>query len=207
MIKFRMARMAFVLALLVVVCSSPVFGQGGGNAAITGTVLDPSGAAVAGARVTVTQQATSVKRTSTTNTDGAFTVPTLPPATYIVTIEASGFKTFKQEITLLADQIRSVDCRLELGQSSQQVTVEAASVMVNTVTPVLSQVLEQSRIVNLPLNGRNAADLTLMVPGTVNANGHGVQQGNTKQVPGAESFAGKRSETGPDRLQPGRREQ
>jgi hypothetical protein len=159
-----------------------MFAQGGGSAAITGTVLDPSGAVVSGAQVTVTQQATSVKRSTTTNASGAFTIPSLLPASYSVTIEAPGFKTLKQDITLLADQLRAIDARLELGQASQQVTVEAAAVMVNTVTPVLSQVIEQTRVVSIPLVTRNAADLTLLVPGTTNANGHGVQQGDTKQI-------------------------
>jgi len=159
-----------------------LYGQGGGNAAITGTVTDPSGAVVAGAQVTVTQQTTSVKRSATTNANGAFTVPSLPPATYRVSIQAPGFKTLTQEITLLADQIRALDVRLEIGQASEQVTVEAAPVLVNTVTPVLSQVIEQTRVEGIPLVTRNAADLTLLVPGTTSANGHGVQQGDTKQI-------------------------
>ena len=177
----------FVLLILALcVCS---YGQGGGNGAITGTVSDPTGAVVPNATVTVTQQSTGIKRSVTTNTNGAFDIPSLPPDTYNVTIEASGFKTTTQQFALLADQQRALEVKMELGATSQQVTVEASSVMVDRVTPVLSQVLEQSRVISLPLNGRNAADLTLLVPGTTSANGHGVQQGNTKQVPGAESIA------------------
>ncbi len=175
-----------VLMMALCICS---YGQGGGNGAITGTVSDPTGAVVPNATVTVTQQSTGIKRSVTTNADGAFDIPSLPPDTYNVTIEASGFKTTAQQFTLLADQQRAIEVKMELGATSQQVTVEASSVMVDRVTPVLSQVLETSRVINLPLNGRNAADLTLLVPGTVSANGHGVQQGNTKQVPGAESIA------------------
>ncbi|HEU0273843.1 MAG TPA: carboxypeptidase-like regulatory domain-containing protein, partial [Candidatus Udaeobacter sp.] len=179
---------ACILAVFFLLVSGYALGQGGGNAAITGTVTDPADAVVPSAKVTVTQKSTGVVRSATTNANGAFNVPSLPPDTYTITIEASGFKKYVQTVTLLADQERAFDVRLELGQASQQVTVEASSVMVNTVSPVLSQVLEQSRVVNLPLNGRNAADLTLLVPGTTSANGHGVQQGNTKQIPGAESI-------------------
>ena len=178
----KMARIVFLFAVLRAMFAADLFGQGGGNAAITGTVTDPSGAVVAGARVTVTQQSTSVKRSAATNASGNFTVPSLPPASYSVTIEAAGFKTVAQTVTLLADQIRDLDVRLEVGQSTQQVIVEAAPVLVNTVTPVLSQVIEQSRVEGIPLVTRNAADLTLLVPGTTSANGHGVQQGDTKQI-------------------------
>ena len=177
-----------VAALTMVFCFC-AYGQGGGNGAITGTVSDPTGAVVPNATVTVTQQSTGIKRSVTTNADGAFDIPSLPPDTYNVSIEASGFKTTAQQFTLLADQQRAINVKMELGATSQQVTVEASSVMVDRVTPVLSQVLEQSRVISLPLNGRNAADLTLLVPGTTSANGHGVQQGNTKQVPGAESIS------------------
>src|SRR5438309_4297075 len=103
----KMARIVFLFAVLRAMFAADLFGQGGGNAAITGTVTDPSAAVVAGAQVTVTQQATSVKRSATTNASGAFTIPSLLPASYSVTIEAPGFKTVTQNITLLADQIRA----------------------------------------------------------------------------------------------------
>src|SRR5438105_1552090 len=165
--------------------------QGGGNVAITGTVTDPSGAVIAGADVKVTQKNTSVTRTDTTNGAGEFNIPSLPPATYTVAIEAKGFQRYVQDVVLLADQIRNLEVRLTIGEASQQITVEESSVQVNTVTPVLGQVIEQSRVINLPLNGRNAADLTLLVPGAVNAssNAHGTTQGDTKQVPGAEAIS------------------
>ena len=122
----KMARTVFLFAVLSAMFAANLFGQGGGNAAITGTVTDPSGAVVAGAQVTVTQQSTSVKRSATTNASGNFTVPSLLPASYSVTIEAAGFKTVAQTVTVLADQIRDLNVRLEVGQSTQQVIVEAA---------------------------------------------------------------------------------
>ena len=203
MFQSRIGRNYFLFAVVIVMFSARVFAQGGGNSAITGTVADPTGAVMAGAQVTVIQQATSVQRATTTNASGAFTVPSLPPASYSVTIAAPGFKTLVQDITLLADQVRALDVRLEIGQTSQQVTVEAAAVMVNTVTPVLSQVIEQTRVVSIPLETRNAADLTLLVPGTTTANGHGVQQGDTKQIAvGTQSVAESISVNGarPDQI-------
>ncbi|HEV2279814.1 MAG TPA: TonB-dependent receptor [Acidobacteriaceae bacterium] len=181
---------ALLLALLVT-CTGHVFAQGGGNGAITGAVVDPQGAVVPGAQVKVTQLNTSVTRSVTTNGAGQFNVPSLPPATYSVTVEAQGFKGFEQSVVLLADQIRDIDVKLEVGVTTQRVMVQESTVQVNTVSPVLGQVIEQSRLVDIPLNGRNAADLTLLVPGAVNlsANNAGTQQGDTKQIPGAEAIS------------------
>lgn len=182
-------RIGVFLILFVVVTAA--FAQGGGNVAITGTVTDSSGAVVAGATVTVTQKNTSVIRTDTTNGTGQFNVVSIPPATYTVAVEAQGFKKYVQDVVLLADQIRNMDIRLQVGQTNQQVTVEASSVAVNTSSQELSHVIESSRLSDLPLNGRNAADLTLLVPGAVSAiaNNSGTLQGDTKQVPGAEAIA------------------
>ena len=179
---------AFCVAFVLIAAGA--YGQGGGNAALTGTVTDPSGAVIAQARVTVTQIGTAVKRAAIANTNGQFTIPALPPAVYRVSVEAPGFKTYVQEVTLLADQSGSLQIPMTLGQTQEQVTVEATATLVNTVTPVLSQVIERARLVELPLNGRNAADLTKLVAGTVDSsNGAGTTQGDTKQVPGAESIS------------------
>lgn len=182
-------RMGILLGILTFL--SGAFAQGGGNVAITGTVTDSTGAVLPGAKVTVTQKDTLTTRTVVTNATGQFNVSSIPPATYTVSIEAQGFKRYVQDIVLLADQIRSMDIRLEIGQANQQVTVEESSVQVNTVSQELSQVIEGSRVSDLPLNGRNAADLTLLVPGAVSAiaNNSGALQGDTKQVPGAEAIA------------------
>jgi hypothetical protein len=177
--------------LIAIVFAASVCAQGGGNVAITGTVTDPSGAVIAGAKVTVTQKATATVRADVTNGSGHFNIPSLPPATYTVNITAPGFKQYQQDVILLADQIRNMDVHLQLGQATDQVTVEASSVQVNTVSPVLSQVIEHTRVTDLPLNGRNAADLTLLVPGAVpaNSNNSGALQGDTKQIPGANAIA------------------
>ena len=184
-----MRRLAVKCGLAFLIAAS-AFGQGGGNAAMTGTVTDPTGAAIVGANVTMTQIGTEVKRAASTNENGHFTIPSLPPATYRLTSEAKGFKTYSREVTLLADQSGSLQIPMQLGESTETVTVEATSTLVNTNTPVLGQVIEQARVVELPLNGRNAADLTKLVAGAVDSsNGAGTTQGDTKQVPGAESIS------------------
>ncbi len=189
--KFLMIPYVALLAVALVLLASPSARAQGGNVAITGTVMDPSGAVVSGAKVTVTQTNTSTVRTGTTNSLGAFNFTSLPPTTYTVSVQAQGFKQWNQTVVMLADQIRSMDVHLEVGAATQQVTVQESSVQVNTVSQELSQVIERSRVTDLPLNGRNAADLTLLVPGTINAvaNNSGALQGDTKQVPGEEAIA------------------
>ncbi|HVN93248.1 MAG TPA: TonB-dependent receptor [Terracidiphilus sp.] len=186
-----MWRLRIVFSLAICIFAVKAFAQTGGNVAITGTVSDPSGAVVSGAKVTVTQLSTSTVHTATANGDGLFNFASLPASTYTVTVEASGFKKWTQTVVMLADQVRNMDVRLEVGTQTQQITVQESAVQVNTVNPTLSQVVEQQRLVDIPLNGRNAADLTLMVPGAIsaNANNSGALQGDTKQIPGADAIA------------------
>ena len=167
-----------------------VYGQGGGNAALTGTVTDPTGATISQAHVTLTQIGTDVRRTASTNASGQFTISSIPPSNYRLTVEAGGFKTYVQDVTLLADESGALQIPMQLGASTETVTVEATATLVNTTTPVLSQVIEGARLTELPLNGRNAADLTKMVAGAMDSNnGAGTTQGDTKQVPGAEAIS------------------
>jgi Carboxypeptidase regulatory-like domain len=186
-----MRRSQILISLALMLLSARAFAQGGGNVAITGTVTDSTGALVPGARVTVTQKNTSIARGATTDAAGQFNISSIPPATYTVQAEAQGFKRYVQEVVLLADQTRNMDIHLQVGEANQQVIVESSSVQVNTVSQELSQVIESARVIDLPLNGRNAADLTLLVPGAVTAiaNNSGTLQGDTKQVPGAEAIA------------------
>lgn len=182
-------RLGILTSLALIALTSLTFAQSGGNVAIMGTVMDPSGAVVPGASITVTERSTGVTRSAVSNGSGQFNISSLPPGTYTVKIAAKGFTQTVQTFTLLADQVRNLNAHLQVGSANQQVTVEAATVAVDTTNPVLSHVMEQSRVINLPLNGRNPADLTTLVPGANYANGHGTQQGNSKQIPGAESIS------------------
>ncbi len=185
-----MWRARILTLLLVFGFGSCAFAQGG-NVAITGTVADPSGAMIAGAKVTVVQKSTSVAHATLTSASGQFNIPSLPPSTYTVSIEATGFKKYVQDVVMLADQIRDMDVKMQVGEMTQEVMVQESAVAVNTVSPELSQVIEQARLVDIPLNGRNAADLTLTVPGAIsaNANNSGALQGDTKQNPSADAIA------------------
>jgi len=160
---------------------------------IAGTVIDPSGASVPGAKVTVVNTATGLSRQTTTATDGGYVFPLLPVGTYNVVVEASGFRRFEQRgITVKADASSTVTVTMQLGAVTDTVTVESNAEMVETRSGTLSQTVNQQRIVELPLNGRNAATLVLLAPGTADLNqGNSRGAGDTQQgatYPGAQSI-------------------
>ncbi len=142
------------------------------NGRISGTVKDPSGAAVAGAPVTVRQTATQFSRSLTTNTDGFYVAPELPIGTYEVEIHQAGFQTQRKiGLNLVADGRLTVDFDLSLQGVSQSVdVVSAAGETVNTTSGELSRVIDTKQVQNLALNGRNYLQLMTLVPGAVVTN-------------------------------------
>jgi hypothetical protein len=175
-----------VLIVLFALLFVPLFSHAQGLGSVAGRVTDPSGAAVASAKVIATQEGTGYSRTAVTDTEGLYVIPSLQPATYNLTVGAKGFNTSKETgIALLADQTLTVNFVLKLGMATEVVMVSGTALQVDTSTSTLKQVIEQQRLVELPLNGRNAAQLTLLVPGAVNSPGGGADQGSTKTFPGA----------------------
>ena len=182
--KAKFAKLFFALLL------GPLLSHAQGLGSIAGRVLDPNGAPVTSARVVVMQEGTGFSRTATADTDGLYVLPSLEPATYIISVDAPGFSTSKQNgIVLLADQTLTVNLSMKLGSTTEVVTVTSNALQVDTSTSTLKQVIEQERISELPLNGRNAAQLTLLVPGAVNAPNGGADQGATKTFPSAVTYS------------------
>src|SRR3984893_7559731 len=168
----------------------PAYSHAQGLGSIAGRVLDPNGALVASARVLVTQEGTGFSRTAVADADGLYVIPSLEPATYTLSVEAPGFSTSKQNgVVLLADQTLTVNLTLRLGATTEIVTVTANALQVDTSTSTLKQVIDQERISELPLNGRNAAQLTLLVPGAANPRNGGPDQGPTKTFPAAVTYS------------------
>jgi hypothetical protein len=164
--------------------SIAAFGQGYGT--INGTVSDPSGAVVAGAQVTITDVATGISRSAVADAHGGYVMAALRPADYSISAEATGFRKFVQpRVTLLANQSLTYDVRLTLGGATETVEVTGQEQQVDTTTSTVRQTVEGRRITELPLNGRNAAQLTLLVPGAVTSTSGGADQGDTKTFPGA----------------------
>jgi Carboxypeptidase regulatory-like domain len=187
-----------VLLVLFALLFVPLLSRAQGLGSITGRITDPAGASVSGAQVTATQEGTGFSRTATTDTEGLYVIPSLQPAMYTLTVEAKGFSTARENaITLLADQTLTVNVAVKLGMATEVVTVTTNPLQVDTATSTLKQVIEQERISELPLNGRNAAQLTLLVAGAVNSPNGGADQGATKTFPGAVTYSanGARQDT------------
>src|SRR5262249_16493762 len=156
-----------------------------GLGSITGTVTDPSGGVIAGAKIKLTEVGTGFARTTTTDSQGRYVIASLRPAQYDLNVDAQGFSPFRQPgVTLLADQTLTVNGTTQVSGKTESISVTVGDVQVDTSTPTLKQVIEKERVAELPLNGRNAATLTLLVPGAVTAPSGGADQGTTKTFPG-----------------------
>src|SRR6266487_1098861 len=130
---------------------APLLSHAQGLGSIAGRVTDPSGAAVASAKIIATQEGTAFSRTAVTDTEGLYVIPSLQPAAYNLTVEASGFSTSKENgINLLADQTLTVNFGLRLGMTTEIVMVSGNALQVDTSTSTLKQVIEQQRISELP---------------------------------------------------------
>jgi hypothetical protein len=152
----------FVFAALLLSAAS-AFAQTSGE--ITGEVKDPAGAVVPKVTVTATNQATNVSRVTTTNDAGVYDFPNMIPGTYAVKAESSGFETtVKTNIELQVQQSARVDFALAIGQSTQTVEVSAAGEMLTTENATVGTVIEEKRIVELPLNGRSFFSLVALSP-------------------------------------------
>ena len=156
--------------ILVVAAPSAALAQ-----AVTGTLLgtvsDTTGAVVAGAKVTVTNQNTGLTRTVKTDAIGEYTVPSIPTGTYTVLAEMDGFKaTALSNVELGVDQRARIDVKLEVGAMTESVTIEAQTPLVQTSSSELGATIKDEQIQALPLNGRNFVSLTRTVPGVLRGN-------------------------------------
>jgi hypothetical protein len=132
---------------------------------IGGTILDPKGAAVASAKVTITSKATGQVFVPSVSESGEYNSVALTPGPYVVRVEAAGFKTVERRISVQVGQVTTSNVSLEIGESNTVITVEASGVQVNTDQAMVSGVLTTQQIENLPINGRNFLDLAQLEPG------------------------------------------
>jgi hypothetical protein len=159
-------------AVLIALCIPSVsYAQDTGY--ISGTVMDKSGAAVAGADITLTNTAGSLTRTTTSNNDGAYVLAGLPGDIYNLTVSAKGFQKYTaQRITLNVAEKARVDVPLTVGATSEEITVTGESVaQVETQSSDLTNTITGKQINQLELNGRNFTQLVVLAPGVVNQTG------------------------------------
>src|SRR5439155_14419677 len=182
--KFRRVYLtAFVFAIAV---SASLLAQD--TASITGTVTDPSGAAVKDAQVVVSSPDRGLDRTTTTNDSGDLLVAGLPPGAVNVTVTAAGFKKYQaQGVILRVGQKARSDVTLQVGATNTEVTVEGSSVaQVETQSSDLTGTVTGKEITQLQLNGRNFTQLVTLVPGVSNQTG---QDDGTDGVYGNVAFS------------------
>src|SRR6476646_2697431 len=155
-----------MLALLILVFAASAFCQTTAN--IQGTVSDQSGAAVAAATITVKNTAMGIERTTQTNSTGAYEVPALPPGTYSVQVEMTGFESqLAKNLVLQVSQNSVQKFGLKVASTSEVVTVEATAPLVEATTITVGQTISQRTVQEIPLNGRHFVDLGLLIPGSV----------------------------------------
>jgi hypothetical protein len=180
-----------LISLVVLLCTLTAMAQIQ-NGQFAGTVTDPSGAAVPNAKITISNAATGLSVTATSNATGAYQVSELPAGTYKVTVEAAGFKTYSDVgVTLNAGSTAHIDAKMTLGQTREIVEVTGESSQVNTEEAKLATTISTTQIENLPLNGRNVYDLMQLAPGAVNVMGVDFENGHGTVVNGLrEDFNG-----------------
>ena len=161
-----MTSLRYLIGAVLAVCLSlgAVAQQISGS--IRGTVVDPTGAALQGASVGATQTETGLTRTSTTDHSGGFVLLELPVGHYRLQVEGKGFQTYIQQgITLDVNETATIPVRLAVGAETQHVDVEADAQLIQATVTSLGKTVSEREVLDLPLNGRNFAQLGLLQPG------------------------------------------
>ena len=163
----RLFVVAFQVGILALLFAGWVRGQTT-SGLITGTITDSSGAVMPDARLELTNQATGVQRKAVTDNSGYYSVPELQPGVYNVSVSKEGFATQKLDnVHLEVNQSEALNFRMSISASTQTVQVNADVTQINTTSATQAEVVGHSAIVDLPLNGRQFNQLTLLTPGAV----------------------------------------
>jgi outer membrane receptor protein involved in Fe transport len=153
----------------VFILAASAWGQSeAGGATITGTVTDPTGAAVAGAKVTLNSDQTGFTRNFETNSSGLFSFVRVPVGRYNLSIDKSGFKMVKRtDIDLSVGAVVTLDAALTVGSTSESITVSGDLPIVETTRSQTSTTVDERAVKEMPINGRNFLDFSLLTPGVV----------------------------------------
>jgi hypothetical protein len=163
----RTPGLAFLIGLVILLM--PAYGQISTTGLINGTVTDPTGSAIAGAKVSITNIATGAVIETVTNSIGGFSEVGLTAGQYEVTVTHPGFNTFKETgISLESSGVYTANVTLKLGSEAASVSVVASGVVIQTTTAEISSTVSGEETEALPLNGRNYSGLGSLMPGVVN---------------------------------------
>jgi outer membrane receptor protein involved in Fe transport len=164
----RVRRVLAVLTCALAVVGLPSLARAQATGQMTGVVTDSSGSVVPGATVEATNQATGFTRNAVSGVDGVYTIPLLNPGRYEVKASLSGFRTsIRSGIDVVVNETARVDQQLQVGAVTEQVTVAVSAPLVETKNATLGIVIDQQKVVDLPLNGRNFTQLGTLIPGVV----------------------------------------
>lgn len=161
----RFALLVVLACLISLLGAHSVFAQASGNAQLNGTVTDPSGATVAGAKITVTNTATNASYTATTNQDGFYAVTNLPPGAYQLTVDASGFASYKEQFSLAVAQFFTIDVKMAIASEGEKVVVTSAAPLIEPTKTEISQVVGAKQVQDLPTSNRVFTNFALLTPG------------------------------------------
>lgn len=173
-------------AALLCLISGIAFAQ---QSTVQGLVTDSSGAAAPGAVVTITNVGTRATQTTQSNSTGFYTVPFLPPGTYSIRAELSGFAPqTRNNVKVDVNAIVRTDFKLEVGAVEQAISVSAAAALLNTETTSVGQVIDNTRVVELPLNGRNYLQLAQLTNGVAPTSGSRTESKGSFSALGARAY-------------------
>ena len=170
---------AFVLPFTLLSAGVTASAQTAGTASVQGAVVDPTGAAVANAKIVLTNSETGTARSTNTDGAGLFSLPNVAVGPYALGVDAPGFQGYTQRGVLEVGNSIQVNATLTVGSSSEHVEVQASGAALETETSSFKQVIDQQRITELPLNGRQATQLILVSGGAVNAPGNDINGSKT----------------------------
>src|SRR5215467_7600787 len=161
----RLQRFALLLPLLSLALPYTALSQTS-STSLQGTVTDPSGAAIAGASVTLVSAESKTERTLTTDAQGEYRFPFLSPGTYTLRVNAKGFSGYEQKgLQLLVSTPATANVQLKIGQSSETVTVTSEAPALNTVDASLGNSFDETQVKQIPLDGRNVPELLSLQAG------------------------------------------
>jgi Carboxypeptidase regulatory-like domain len=179
----RCMRLISMIASVTMFAGS-IWSQQRNTAGLYGRVTDQQAAGVPGATITLVHVETGIARTAETSSLGEFEFPTIPVGAYNLTARKQGFSTVEQNgIELQVNDNRRVDVALAVGEVSTTVNVDAQAAAVETTGAMIKDTVDTQRVVDLPLNGRNLADLAFLVPGVQSASGAAGGSGDGAKAP------------------------
>ena len=197
--RFPLARADTMLIAVVLLACVPVWASPDGS--ISGKVVDPSDAVIPGVTVVICNVETGVRQTTTTNSDGFYSLPALPPGQYQIEAHQSGFRpVVRSGLILETGKALEIDLKLELGEQSTAVTVTESGLHVDTADTTMGETITTSKMASVPLNGRSFTDLLALQPGVVPASSRQanavVMSGCTTTAPSGDLNAGNLSVSG-----------